>query len=161
MPTPVLLLVLACAGLASASQAEARPQGGPFVDVSSWLVDEADYEAWYLLRRGLRENFDAICGDGFCEGDYTNIQLLGFQCSVGEASGRIGQCAWSFAGSLESIGRHTGRVGWEPMAWTCIAPLAPGTAMADLLSALAGDSPLYASLPGTSTTLYDGLIGCL
>ncbi|MBJ6978760.1 hypothetical protein [Luteimonas sp. MC1895] len=154
---PVLLLG---AGLGPAG-AEAAPRRATYVDASSYLQDEVDFEAWFTLRRQLRLNFDAICGDTFCEGDYTNIQALRFVCSVQRLTGRVGECAWSFAASEESVDPARGRIGLDAPAWLCRSPLAPGTTIEALLDALQGEEPLYAALPGTALTLYDGLVDCL
>ncbi|WP_255486365.1 hypothetical protein [Luteimonas sp. MC1782] len=42
-----------------------------------------------------------------------------------------------------------------------MSPLVAGTTIEALLHALQGEEPLYAALPGTSLTLYDGLVDCL
>lgn len=163
-PTPFTSLVLSVlllgAGLAPAG-AEAAPRRPIYVDAASYLQDEADFEAWFTLRRRLRLNFDAICGDTFCEGDYTNIQALRYVCSVQRLTGRVGQCAWSFAASEETVDPAHGRIGLDAPAWLCRSPLAPGTTIEALLDALQGEEPLYAPLPGTALTLYDGLVDCL
>lgn len=162
-PDPSLTLflsVLLCTGLAPGG-AEAAPRRPIYVDASAYLQDEADFEAWSTLRRQLRRNFDGICGDTFCEGDYTNIQALRFVCSVQRLTGRLGQCAWSFAASEESVDPAHGRIGLDAPAWLCRSPLVPGTTIEALLGALQGDEPLYAALPGTALTLYDGLVDCL
>lgn len=91
-PTLILPVLLLGAALAPAG-AGAAPRQPTYVDASSYLQDDADFEAWFTLRRQLRLNFDAICGDTFCEGDYTNIQALRFVCSVQRLTGRVGQCA--------------------------------------------------------------------
>ncbi|RDZ29247.1 hypothetical protein [Lysobacter silvisoli] len=132
-----------------------------YVDAASHLSSEAEIKAWYGLQHGLRENFDEICGDTFCEGDYSNIQSLRFRCSVDRFSGVLGQCLWLFAASNESVDPATGKVAARFQHWRCRSPLAPGTNVQALLGALAGERPLYAVLPGTGRSLYDGLVDCL
>lgn len=73
-------------------------------------------------------------------------------------TGVIGQCVWGFAASNEELHPSTGEFSVQPQTWTCQSPLASGTTMASLLTALSGTSPLYATLPGTSTTIHDGLV---
>lgn len=158
--TPAILALLCCTALAP-PPSEARPRHADYVDATSYLASDADYEAWFTLRRQLRRNFDDICGDTFCEGDYSNIQSLRFVCSVRPGSGRIGSCGWSFAASEESLVPATGGYDVETQAWFCLSPLLPGTTFEALLAALAGEEPLYAALPGTTVTLYDGLVDCL
>ncbi|WP_224364472.1 hypothetical protein [Hyalangium versicolor] len=132
-----------------------------YVDVSAYLTSEADIEAWYQLVSGLKQNFDDICGDTFCEGDFSNIQALRFRCSVDRLTGTLGQCVWVFAASNEEIDPATGKIGVDPQTWRCKSPLARGTRISDFLAALAGPSPLTATLPGTQRSIYDGLMDCL
>ncbi|WP_200945836.1 MULTISPECIES: hypothetical protein [unclassified Lysobacter] len=150
-------LSLLAASPASATAEPARD----YIEASSYLRSDAEFEAWYGLVHRLRRDFDDICGDTFCEGDYSNIQSLSFRCSVERSSGRIGQCLWLFAASNEDIDPATGRVNVQFQHWRCRAPLASRTTMEALLGALAGDTPMRAPLPGTPRTLYDGLIDCL
>ncbi|NVI96887.1 hypothetical protein HV824_01945 [Myxococcus sp. AM009] len=132
-----------------------------YVDVSAYLTSEADIEAWYQLSASLKRNFDDICGDTFCEGEYSNIESLRFRCSVNALTGRMGQCVWVFAASNEEVDPATGAVTVDAQTWACQVPLAPRTTMQQLLAALAGTSPLYATLPRTQTTIYEGLGDCL
>lgn len=156
----LLLAATLAAGLpGGTASAQATPE---YVDVSAYPMDDARYEAWLMLRNALRQDFDEICGDTFCEGDYSNIEPLRFRCSVERTSGRIGMCAWMFAASNEEIDPATGRVVVAQRGfWRCRAPLAKGTTLIAFLDALQGPRPLYAALPGTSRTLMDGLIDCL
>ncbi|HEY4530240.1 MAG TPA: hypothetical protein VIG97_07910 [Luteimonas sp.] len=159
IPVPATALLLALA-LAPASS-EAGPRHPGYIEASSYLQSDADYEAWFTLRRQLARNFDDICGDTFCEGEYTNIQSMRYVCSVQRLTGRIGQCGWSFVASEESVDRLRGTISADAPAWLCPSPLVPGTRFEELLDALEGDEPLYAALPGTERTLYDGLVDCL
>ncbi|TYT27197.1 hypothetical protein FZO89_13515 [Luteimonas viscosa] len=143
--------------------AVARAQQGPdYIDITGYLQTDAQYEAWFNLTRGLRRGFDEICGDTFCEGEYSNIQSLRYLCSVHRVSGRIGMCSWTFAASHEEIAPTNGRIGVERAFWQCRTPLPSGTTIEQLLAALGDeDEPLYAPLPGTQRTMMDGLIDCL
>lgn len=134
---------------------------GRYTDVGSYLVDEASIEAWYTTMHRLREQFDDICGDTFCEGDYSNLQALRYTCSVDRVSGILGQCVWAFAGSIDEVDPYNGRVLVDARAWQCLTPLAPRTTVAQLLTVFAGGSPLHAPLPGTDRSIYDGLVDCL
>jgi hypothetical protein len=137
------------------------PARAPFVDAGSYLSSRPQYPAWLDLRSNLKHNFDDICGDTFCEGDYSNIESLRFQCSVNSRTGVVGQCVWTFAGSNEEVTPATGVITVQTQTWSCVSPIASGTTIQSLLTALAGPNPLHAMLPGTNTTIYDGLIGCL
>ncbi|MEO7325040.1 MAG: hypothetical protein ABIW82_09450 [Dokdonella sp.] len=157
-----LLLTGSTLAMASNATAPAMPSASPhYVDVYEYFSSDAQYEAWFTLTTQLRRNFDDICGDTFCEGDYSNIQSLDFRCSVEQASGRIGRCLWIFAGSYEEIDADSGTITVQSHVWRCRAPLAPHTTMNALLAVLAGNAPLQANLPGTSNSIYDGLTDCL
>lgn len=156
----ILLTALLFAGALASNSATAQTAPS-YGDVYGYFTTDAQYESWYTLTTQLRRNFDDICGDTFCEGDYANIQSLGYRCSIEQASGAIGRCIWLFAGSYEDIDPATGRFAVHKAFWRCRTPLAPGTTIDALLGALAGDEPLYAPLPGSSATIYDGLVDCL
>jgi hypothetical protein len=156
----VLALFAACAAFApSAARASAPP--GDYVDALSYFQSDAQYEAWFALTHGLERNFDDICGDTFCEGDYSNYRSLRYACSVDRATGRIGMCTWSFAASSEEVDAATGRISTQRAFWRCRTPLARDTTIDELLTALQGERPLYAALPHAQTTVMDGLIDCL
>ncbi|WP_157511092.1 hypothetical protein [Frateuria sp. Soil773] len=160
-----LPLLLATAGAlatgVSTAPAARPPLRAEYVDAASYLTGDADIEAWYTLVDRLRRNFDDVCGDTFCEGDYANIQSLSYRCSVEKHSGVIGRCVWVFAGSVEEIDPERGRVLVDARHWRCRSPLARPTRIQDLLAALSGPRPLHAPLPGTGRSLYDGLVDCL
>jgi len=162
MPFRAITSVLFVAAIAlSAAPASAQQALPRYVDVYSYFSSDAQYEAWYTLTTQLRRNFDDICGDTFCEGDYSNIESLRLRCSVEQASGRIGRCVWVFAGSNEDVDPDSGRIVVQAHVWRCRLPLASHTTMDAFLQALSGPSPLYAALPATTTSIYDGLTDCL
>ena len=144
-----------------AAQAQTSPTPS-YVDVSGYALPDAQYEAWINLRIILKRDFDDICGDTFCEGEFTNIEPLSFRCSVDQATGRLGMCAWIFAASNEEIDPYTGRISVSQRGfWRCRTPLAVGTTIDQFIDALQGDQPLYAPLPNSTRTIMDGLIDCL
>jgi hypothetical protein len=157
--TAALMLMLGQA--AAAPVASPASTGHSYVDLREHLSSDVESNAWYEAVYKLNRNFDDICGDTFCEGDYSNIQALRFACSVDSVNGEVAQCVWGFAASEENVDSQTGRVLVNLPSWRCVAPLAPHTTVSQLISALAGDEPLYAALPGTSLSIYDGLIDCL
>lgn len=160
-----LIAFLALAPLAAmAQQAGTASQGyeSSYVDVSAYPLSDDRYEAWLHLRIGLRDGFDQICGDTFCEGEFSNIEPLRFRCSVDQSSGRIGTCAWIFAASNEEIDPASGRVRVSQRGfWRCRAPLVRGTTIEQFIDALQVEQPLHEPLPMTGRTLMDGLIDCL
>jgi hypothetical protein len=174
---PILRLTSLCTALAAlACSATSGPhEADPIEQLESPLtdahyVDARDYftspeaiDGWYALTRSLKSDFDAICGDTFCEGDYGNYESLGFRCSVERRSGVVGRCVWILAASQDEIDPATGKVTVHGKVWRCAMPIAKNTAAAALLGELShpGQEPLHARLPGSERSLYDGLVDCL
>lgn len=137
------------------------PAGAPgrFVDAVEGLGGD-DFLRLVTARRALSARFDELCGDSFCEGEFSSIEPLGLRCSVDPATGELGACVWAFAGASPSVAASTGRVSHDRAAFACPLPVS-GT-MADLLTALEGaDDPLFAPLPGAGASINDALIDCL
>ena len=158
---PRALLCLAFTAALAAPLAAAAQAAPRYVDIESYFTSDAQYEAWFTLTSQLDRNFDEICGDTFCEGDYSNIQSLRYRCSVEQASGTIGRCIWLFAASNEDVDAMSGGFDVTRQFWRCRTPLAAHTRVDDFLAALAGDEPLYANLPDSPSSIYDGLVDCL
>ncbi|HTV22262.1 MAG TPA: hypothetical protein VMG12_26420 [Polyangiaceae bacterium] len=170
----ICLSALACAAPSGSSSGTAREGGsidtlssplatGEYIDARSYLTSDDDINRWYDLTFALRDDFDDICGDTFCEGDYSNYQSLEFSCSVDQASGFLGECSWVFAASIEELERATGRFDVQGRTWQCTLPLAPDTPATGFLQTLTSsdERPLFTPLPNTDATAYDGLIDCL
>ena len=51
-----------------------------YVDIQEFGNGAED--AWYGIRDKLNGEFDQVCGDTFCEGDFSNITPLSVFCSV-------------------------------------------------------------------------------
>ncbi|XYH95386.1 hypothetical protein ACMHYB_47530 [Sorangium sp. So ce1128] len=134
-----------------------------FVDAESYFTSSAELDAWYGLLRELNDDFDVVCGDTFCEGEFSNYKPLRFRCSVEEHTGTIGRCVWVLAASSEEILPSTGDVEVDARIFLCEMPVAPETAVVDLVEALsaAAGRAINAALPGTERSLYDGLVECL
>jgi hypothetical protein len=159
--TAVVSSPAARSSAATASTASLAQTRGDYIEATGYFHTDAQYEAWFTLTYGLKRDFDDICGDTFCEGEYTNIQPLRYRCSVHRVSGRIGMCTWVFAASEEEVDPRSGKIGVQRAFWQCRTPLTPTTGIDELLTALAVDAPLYAPLPGTSRTMMDALGDCL
>jgi hypothetical protein len=50
----------------------------------SWSAGEAEGVAWSEAQHKLAKGFDDVCGDTFCEGDYSDITPLRLACSVNQ-----------------------------------------------------------------------------
>ena len=158
----ILLTVTASTSQARSPGAEtaATTNDAHYVDINEYLTSDADINAWYNAVSLLKQNFDDVCGDTFCEGDYSNIESLDYRCSVEKNTGMVGRCVWVFAASNEDILASNGRILVDTQHWKCRSPLAKKTRIADLIAALDVPKPIRAILPGTSNSIYDGLVDC-
>jgi hypothetical protein len=129
--------------------------------MSEYLTNDADINAWYNTLIQLKKNFNDVCGDTFCEGEYSNIESLDYRCSVEKDTGIIGRCLWVFAASNEDVRPSNGQILVDSQTWKCRSPLARKTRAAKLIHALDVPQPIHAILPRTSQSLYDGLADCL
>lgn len=143
--------------VANAHAAPSQTVAGTYVDAKTYLSG-TDLDAWYDLTYKLKNNFDNVCGDTFCEGEFSNIEALRYNCSVDQASGHIGMCAWTFAASNEEVDPISGNIIVQKGAWRCRTPLEQNIGIDRLITALAGNTPLHAPLPGSNGTIMEGLI---
>jgi hypothetical protein len=133
-----------------------------YQDVEESFTTEVDQERWFTLKRQLRQDFDDICGDTFCEGDFTNLEALSFRCSVSTRTGQLRRCLWLFAGSYETVTASTGNIRPTARFFQCPVPLTGTPAAAlDALLASGERGPLWSPMPGTTQSIYDTLIDCL
>ncbi len=140
-----------------------EPPEPSFIDASSYFESPDDIDTWYRLIDELESDFDAICGDTFCEGEYSNFESLRLRCSVEESAGTVGTCVWIFGASNEEIDPATGEVTVQGETFACEMPIVAETDLRDLVDALLapGVEPIRAALPGTKLSFYDGLVDCL
>ncbi|HEY0711884.1 MAG TPA: hypothetical protein VGF45_04370 [Polyangia bacterium] len=151
---------------AEARAGELRGDRPPaFRDAEESFTNEDDQNRWFELRHGLNADFDDICGDTFCEGDFTNLASMRFRCSVSTRTGLLKNCLWLFAGSYETVTASTGNIRPTAKFFSCSIPVAGSTRQ--LLDALLAPStqsdrgPLYRQLPGSTKSIYDHLGDCL
>lgn len=124
----------------------------------AWSLGETEGLAFQAGRRALNQRFDDICGDSFCEGDFADISPLRLVCSVNNNTKRVARCAWSFAAADLSVDSK-GAVVARTTTRTCNVEM--GISASALTTLLNGDDPLYATIPGKTTSINDALIGCL
>jgi hypothetical protein len=148
---------------AGVPEPDAEPPEPSFVDAALYFEAPEDIDAWYDLIAELESDFDAVCGDTFCEGEYSNFESLRLRCSVEESEGTVGSCVWIFGASNEDIDPATGSVTVQGETFACVMPVGPGTDIRELVAALLapGVQPIRAILPGTDDSFYDGLVDCL
>lgn len=146
----------------SAAYGSRRPRR-EYTDARWYFTNDADINAWYVLTYELEDAFDDICGDTFCEGEYSNYQSLGIRCSVEKRSGTLGTCIWTFAASQDEVVAATGDITVSTATFRCKLPLARDTPVSEFLGVLgsSSDGSLYARLPRSEASIFDGLADCL
>lgn len=144
----------------SVTRAAATPASPVYVDAIDYPANEGGWDAFYDLERRLARDFDDVCGDTFCEGEYSNIQHLRYRCSVRAADGVMGECIWTFAGSNQEVDEASGKVVVDGRIWECRSPIVAGTTISEFYRALAGREAIHSRLPHGGRSIYDGLIDC-
>jgi hypothetical protein len=158
----IVLLGLSFHGEAHAAKRTGATAETPaYVDMHAYLPTWQERDAWLDVLFQLKRNFDDVCPDTFCEGEYANLEALRYTCSANTTTGEVGECRFIFAASSDEVDPDSGKIRASVHQWQCASPLAPRTDARQLLAALQGSQPLWATLPGTSTTLYEGLMDCL
>lgn len=149
---------LLAASLLSAASTSAQEV---YVDAVDYPTPGAGWEAFNDLENRLDQDFDQICGDTYCEGEYSDYQPLRYRCSVRQRDGVLGQCVWTFAASEVSIDPASGQLQVDARLWQCQSPIRKGTRLGAFYRALAVEQPLFAPLPLSTVSINDGLIDCL
>lgn len=129
-----------------------------YVDLGDFVTSDADIERWLEIRRGLTDDFDQVCGDTFCGGDFSNIYSLGFTCSVSSKQGRIRECLWTFAASQELIDGATGDIASTVPVFEC--RMRPTGTVRHFLPAFGEEDFIDSPLPGLDGSVYDQLMDC-
>jgi hypothetical protein len=161
-------MVAAASAEGSAAESAAESAGATpavYADVEEYVNSRGDgpFLQWLDLRQTLNHNFDDVCGDTFCEGDYSNLQALRFRCSVNTANGVLKNCTYVFAGSYEEVKPETGSIRTYAKTFSCHVPVS-GISFDSFVSAMTAPGatpPLRRLLPGSSKSIYDSLVGCL
>ncbi len=158
---PILrvLSTLALALLLAAAAAPAR--AAAFVDLIDFPTQEANWERFYDLQDRLTADFDEICPDTYCEGEYSNLIALQFRCSVRAASGTLQGCVLVVGGGNLEVEPSSGALLDDNRTWACAAPLAPDTPVEAFHATLAGPRPLLAPLPVSGRSIHEALSDCL
>jgi hypothetical protein len=103
-----------------------------------------------------------VCGDTFCGSDFGDLQSLALVCSVTKSTGNVKSCSWIFGGSYMLPARN-GAEDVTSKSFACNVPV-KGT-LSQLITVLTATDPttdaIRRPLPGTTTTAYDALGGCL
>lgn len=150
------LVLGGCATVFDDSQTDEQSVGRTeYLDILDFTPDQ---DAWLGIRNELRQEFDDVCGDTFCEGEYANLTSLRFTCSVTSKLGKVKDCVWTFAASQAEVDASTAAIAIDAPTFQC--HIRPATTAKKLIALLAGKTDaIHIPLPGT-TSIYDALGEC-
>ncbi|HEY4056786.1 MAG TPA: hypothetical protein VGM39_09260 [Kofleriaceae bacterium] len=156
-----LVLIAGCAMSGSDADPSLEQDSSATTYVQILDFDKIDQGAWYDGIHSLNSQFDDICGDTFCEGDYSNITPLTFACSVSSKAGNVKDCAWTFSASQLDVDPKSAAIVTQAPTFECHFKMK--TTATKLATILAGSDSLDAALPGAPAdmpSLYDQLGDC-
>lgn len=158
---PFALLLAGCGAETSTADAQ-DTTATQYVDATTFITAQADKDAWSKMVTRLEGEFDNVCGDTFCSGDYPNLTSLGLTCAVSSKVGQIHDCVWNFAGSAEIVTPTTGLLTISKPSYQChFKTTARTSALATALNSEVGESAaLHHVLPGGTTSIYDAIGDC-
>ncbi|TDV32023.1 hypothetical protein [Stenotrophomonas sp. CC22-02] len=134
---------------------------GLHVDLIDYPRPEANWERAYGLEAALTREFDARCADTWCEGQYSNYQVLEFRCAVLAHRGTVQRCAWVIAASELAVQADSGEIRVDNGRWVCPVELHPGMPVEAFHAALDAPGGLVGPLPGLDHGLFDVLPDCI
>ena len=154
----LVCLATGCTLAASDSSAQEQDVGTTtYVQLSDFAG--IDQGAWFDSVGKLRDEFVALCGDTFCEGEYANLNPLSISCSVSSKIGHVHDCAWTFAASELAVDPQTSAIAIDAPTFVChFHP--KGTAKQLLAAWSSSSDAIHAPMPGGSGSLYDALGDC-
>jgi hypothetical protein len=164
----MVLAAASCAGMADDSTGEdtaAATATASYADVEEWANEQGDdaWQTWMGITSTLKQDFDDVCGDTFCGGDYSNLEPLRLRCSLNTATQVLKNCSYVFAGSYETVNPSTGTIKVNAKTFSCHISVT-GIKLSDFettLTAAGTTAPLQRTLPGKSESIYSSLIGCI
>ena len=142
----------------------ATPTADKYTDSASYAYESTEkslVKSYDKMIQVLKNGFDDVCGDTFCEGDYSNLQSIEFLCGVEEGTGRITSCTWTFAGTMSIVNGKTGQVEKTGAIFNC--PIRVNATLQDLIKIVNDKSYDFEEtvLPGMKESVYDSLTTCI
>lgn len=143
----------------------------PFQLIDEYLYAEnriADHTAYRAHVTSFEKQFDYICPDTFCEGEYVNLESMNFDCTVDTISKTVTTCVWHFYGSESDVNAESGAISYHSDQYDC--RFDPNINVDSFLAfmAEAANVPRMSykgirdtKLPGQSNSVWDVLVGCL
>lgn len=152
-----LSVLAALAALSTTPSFAGAASYGPLESMTSFEAVEA-----------FKDQFDMICGDTFCEGEFSNLQFMGFDCAIEMTTKKVGQCLWTMSGSYADVVPATGKIKLTKKFFACDLHFKGNEADLEAFLAKAskgGDSGFQGlwevTIPGTTKTMLDVISDCL
>jgi hypothetical protein len=146
------------------SHAQASTPPAPIYGFATdYLTTEDQTSAYYTGVAALVNSFNEVCGDTFCEGEYSNLASLDFTCSIKIKDRSLTECLWSFVGTVPHVNATTGKVTeTNRKIFTCKIDVA-GIKLDDFVQALVAknQSAFYDAPFVNKKAIYDQLTHCL
>ena len=117
-----------------------------------------DADGWHNITSTLNKQFDDVCGDSFCEGDFSDYSGLRFSCAINANTKKVSRCTYTFAAAELDVDAK-GAIQSTIKNDRCYVDV--NATQTDFITALSVADPLNAKLPGKTTSIYDALVGCL
>jgi hypothetical protein len=165
----IVVAAASCSGVAgvdtAGEESAAATASASYADVEEWANEQGDdaWQTWIGISSTLKHDFDDVCGDTFCGGDYANLEPLRLRCSLNTATQVLKNCSYVFAGSYETVNATTGTIKVNAKTFSCHISVT-GIKLSDFeatLTAAGTTAPLQRTLPGKSESIYSSLIGCI
>lgn len=156
-------------GAGSAGSTTPHPRVPVYESLDELLGRDARRARMWTVRGNLEAAFDYICGDTFCEGDYSNLRPLALDCSVERGSEVLQSCLWTFAGSYAFVDAQSGAfIERSSRTFECAVPM-NGLTVDGFLSTLEPEGPGVSVLERplgvvegrAGPSFYDALLSCL
>jgi hypothetical protein len=164
-PFQPLRLLLAAAAVLMPLTLQATPPR--YIELAGWMGpgDTPGDRQFHEFNRSIIYEFNDICADFFCAGDYDNYRLLRLSCVVDTRFGSIRECRLPVVASRDHVHAGTGALRTDIRHWHCPVPLPSGLPVTTLMAALDwqpdSSGHLFNPLPGAGRSLFDALQDCL
>lgn len=154
-------LAAGCGSVESDNSQEDDSTATQYLDARAFLSTPAQQASWTQALTKIEGEFNDVCGDTFCGGDYSNLTSLDLTCSVTSKAGDVHDCVWTFGGSSELVQPQTGGLTISKPSFQChFTAKTTVSKMLATLNAAGTDRAIQRPLAGGTTSIYDALGDC-
>ena len=126
--------------------------------------------AYQTALRNLKVGFDDVCGDTFCEGDYSNLTSMDITCSMDPKTETMAACAWTFSGVAAEVSARTGSINTTRKKFSICAIDVSHVSLSEFSTAISNylrasdaqpKNALEVIFTGKTKSIYDQLANCI